>query len=145
MTFHFTSVVECVVCKIKNLRLQYCWNSNCAYNCAVFREKSDTSENFKALLLNMRQVRTHLVNSFRAPVIATMGTSEKFAFNILSSVATQTAKSFLWCMLLSQMFVGIKQKTKCKAVSVVLLYEINREQEIIMTHRDQTGLLGIFL
>lgn len=96
-------------------------------------EKNDPSENFKALLLSMWQVRTHLLNAFRAPVITTMRTSKKFGFNILSSVATQTAKPFLRCMLPSLMFLGVKQKPKCKAVDAVLLYEINREQEAIMT------------
>lgn len=40
VTFHFTSVVESVVHKMKNHRLQCCQNNDCACYCAVFRGKN---------------------------------------------------------------------------------------------------------
>lgn len=51
VTFHFTSVVEFVVHKMKKPGLQCYWNSDCAHCCAVFTEQNNPGENFKALLL----------------------------------------------------------------------------------------------
>lgn len=82
------------------------------------------------------QVRTHLLNAFRVSVITTMETSKK-VFNVLSCVAIQTTKHFFGCMPLSQMFLGVKQKPKCKAVDVT-------ELEAIMTQRDQVDILLLF-
>lgn len=79
------------------------------------------------------QVRAQVLNAFRVSVITTMETSEKKVFYVLSCVATQTKKPFLECVLLSQLFLGVKQKPKCKAVDVT-------EQEAIMTQGDQADI-----
>lgn len=65
---------------------------------------------------------------------------KKKVFNVLSCVATQTIKPFLGYVLLSQMFLRVKQKPKCKAIDVT-------KQEAIMEQGNQVGisLLKLFL
>lgn len=143
VTLHFTSVAEFVVHKMKKPRWQCYGNSDSAHCCAIFMEQNNPDENFKALMLFGSIYYMASQNSssecFQGICHNYNRDFRKRVFHVLSCVATQTTKPFLGCVLLSQLFLGVKQKPKCKAVHVT-------EQEAVMTQGDQAdiSLLGIF-
>lgn len=101
-------------------------------------EQNNPGENFKALLLCGSVYYMASQNSpsecFQAICHNYNGDLKKKVFNVFSCVATQTSKPFLGCALLSQMFLGVKQKPKCKAVDVT-------EQEAILAQGVQADYL----
>lgn len=114
--WHCTSVVEFVVHKMKKPRWQCYGNSDSAHCCAIFMEQNDPGENFKALLLCGSVYYMASQNSHSECIQGIChnysGDFRKKVFSVLSCVATRTIKPFLGCVLLSQMFLGVKKKPK---------------------------------